>query len=60
MKKSTTLTFFLLTAFLYSQVNELTYLKDLSKDSDIIVEGTIISKNLTVKIQKVLYTLFMN
>lgn len=44
MKKSTTLTFFLLTAFLYSQVNELKYLKDLSKDSDIIVEGTIISK----------------
>ena len=44
MKKSTTLIFFLLTAFLYSQVNELKYLKDLSKDSDIIVEGTIISK----------------
>ena len=59
MKKSTTLTFFLLTAFLYSQVNELTYLKDLSKDSDIIVEGTIISKRSYSKDSKsAIYTIY--
>lgn len=59
MKKSTTLTFFLLTAFLYSQVNELTYLKDLSMDSDIIVEGTIISKKSYSKDSKsAIYTVY--
>ena len=44
MNKTITLLFFFLTAFIYSQVNELSYLEDLSKDSDIIVEGKVISK----------------
>ena len=44
MEKTITLVFFLLTTFIYSQVNELSYLEDLSKDSDIIVEGKVISK----------------
>lgn len=44
MKRTITLVFFLLTAFIYSQVNELSYLEDLSNDSDIIIEGKVISK----------------